>query len=565
MGFKEVFQSCASEAIDKLNSSQPRPSLHPTPGAKPLTVSAALLPPLLYYIALFLLPPPPPPSIRARPFRILRDVLAVTSAFLFFRLPIIYYVPQSIGLCYQLGLVGIYGGCRVIDAFFISAYGFGVIPKRVTYSQVTRPETPTGEAGEFKWERLWTDGGVRDPFHHSESMNEKLSKSRSSSPTTGKRPAMNGSALKIIEPSAPNARTTSVHSGASSNKSLSARRASTTTETASYLLQKTLSGPRPIPVYETATTEKGWPKTISDRASWALELELSMRGQGFTWTTADVRHTRKTWIPTIGNRVHSILVHVVPVQLAGWYVISTIYCRYLAQMIEAEGYNPFASETHPRIGYQFHRPGELFDSLSIPLQLVLTVALGSFLMSAFSLGHSLFAIMLHPFRPHPISFFPPLYTTRVWDLTSVRTFWSFGWHRLFARLFLVWGVWPGEWAERKLLGKSKDQPADVGKVIGAFASSAFVHAFSVRGVLAGRWAEATGEMRFFMLNGFAVVLEGAFQIAVRNVRRRMGWKPSMWYDAWIGRVWWITAIAWSGREFARGWVKSALVREMAGR
>lgn len=560
-----MIQSLVSEGIDKFSSTQPRPSLHPIPGAKPLTIPAALLPPLLYYIALFLLPPPPPPAIQAAPFKILRNILALASAILFFRLPIAYFVPQSIGLCYQLGLVGIYGGCRVLDAFFISAYGFGVIPKRVIYSQVTRPETPIGESSPISQERLWSDGGVRDPFHHSEAMNQKVSRSRSSSLSGSNGAAMTESTPQVIEPSAPRATSTSIHSHNAKDNSLYARRQSTTAEAASYFFHKTISGPRPIPVYETATTEAAWPKTIADRASWALELEMSMRGQGFTWTTADVRHTRKTWIPTISNRIHSILVHVIPVQLAGWYIISTVYSKYLAKTIEAEDYNPFIGSTRASVKYQLNRRGELFDSLSIPIQLVLTAALGSFLMSAFSLGHSLFAIMLHPFRPHPISFFPPLYTTRVWDLTSVRAFWSFGWHRLFARLFLVWGVWPGEWVERKILRKRRDQPADVGKVIGAFASSAFVHAFSVRGVLAGRWTDATGEMRFFLLNGAAVVFEGAVQRLVKHIRQRMGWKTSMWYDAWIGRVWWTTAVIWSGREFARGWVKSALVREMAGR
>lgn len=562
MGIPETLQSIVSEAIDKFSSTQPRPSLHPIPNARPLTIPAALLPPLLYYIALFLLPPPPPPAIQAAPFKILRNVLALTAAFLFFRLPIAYFVPQSIGLCYQLGLVGVYGGCRVLDAFFISAYGFGVIPKRVVYTQIARPETPIGDRPSFL-ERSWTDGGIRDPYHHSEAMNDKVSKSRSPSISSGKGASMNGSTPKTVEPPESRAMSTSIHSHAAKDTSLYSRRQSTAAEAASYYLHKTFTGPRPTPIYETATTEAAWPKTIVDRASWALELELSMRGQGFTWTTADVRHTRKTWTPTIGNRVHSILVHVIPVQLAGWYIISTVYGKYLAQTIEAGDYNPFIGSTHSSIAYQLHRQGELFDSLPISVQLVLTAALGSFLMSAFSLGHSLFAIMLHPFKPHPISFFPPLYTTRVWDLTSVRGFWSFGWHRLFARLFLVWGVWPGEWAERKLLGKRRDQPADVGKVIGAFTSSAFVHAFSVRGVLAGRWTDAAGEMRFFLLNGLAVVLEGGVQKLVKHLRRRMGWKSSMWYDSWIGRAWWMTAVIWSGREFARGWVKSALVREMA--
>lgn len=451
-----------------------------------------------------------------------------------------------------------YGGTRVIDAFFISALWFGHVPRRVAYIHEQRPETPVSEDGPSNRDREWTDGGVKDPwsdFH----IRRKNKKSRSPSPARS-----NGKTTATIDPSAPQATTSSIHTPRPTSKNVLPRRESMT-ETASYFLRKTLSGPRPIAVTEHAITEPNYPHSFQDRASWALELELSMRGTGFAWQTADVRHTKKTWLPTVANRLHSIAVHVLPVSLGAWYVISRIYASRLASTLENDDYNPFTNLTHTGVGYKLHRQGELFDSLPIHVQIILTTALGAFLMSAFSLGHSIFAIMLHPLSPHPLAFFPPLYTTRVWSITSVRSFWSFGWHRLFARLFLVWGVWPGQWLERAILNKPKDAPADVGKVIGAFVSSAFVHAFSVRGVLAGRWTDAAGEMRFFLLNGIAVVLEGLVHRAVKMTRRRMGWPETMWYDAWIGRVWWFIAVVWSGREFARGWVKSGLVREMAFR
>lgn len=399
---------------------------------------------------------------------------------------------------------------------------------------------------------------MKDPwsdFH----IRRKNKKSRSPSPAR-----LNGKGTAVIDPSAPQATTSSIHTPTSTAKKVSQRRESVA-ETASYFLRRTLSGPRPTAVTEHAITEPGYPHSFQDRASWALELELSMRGTGFAWQTADIRHTKKTWLPTVVNRLHSIAVHVLPVSLGAWYVISSVYASRLASTLEKDDYDPFTNLTRMGVGYKLYRQGELFDSLPVYVQIVLTTALGAFLMSAFSLGHSIFAIMLHPLSPHPLAFFPPLYTTRVWSITSVRAFWSFGWHRLFARLFLVWGVWPGQWLERTILNKSKDAPADVGKVIGAFVSSAFVHAFSVRGVLAGRWTDAAGEMRFFLLNGIAVVFEGLVQRAVKMARRRMGWSESMWYDAWIGRIWWFAAVVWSGREFARGWVKSGLVREMAFR
>lgn len=318
---------------------------------------------------------------------------------------------------------------------------------------------------------------------------------------------------------------------------------------ASYmdLIQKAMQGPKPLPVTESAVTEDDWPHSFAGRASWALELELSMRGVGFTWTTADVRHTRKTWLPTVQNRVHSILFNVGPVMVAAFAIIKTIYVTRLAPLM--------ARPDDP--------PASPFDQLNYPEQYLLTAALGAFLMAAFSLGHSLFAIMLSPLAPSPLAFFPPLYTTRVWDIKSARHFWSFGWHRLFARLFLVWGVWPGEWLERKLTGKKPDERADVGKVLGGFLSSAFVHSFAVRGTLGGNWGDATGEAKFFALNGFAVLAEEVVKGYVRRARRRAGVREEVWYDAWVGRVWWVALLLTTGRNFARGWTKAGLVREMA--
>ena len=281
-----------------------------------------------------------------------------------------------------------------------------------------------------------------------------------------------------------------------------------------------------------------------------MELELSMRGAGFTWTSADVRHTKKTWRPSVRDRVHSIIVHVFPVLLVSWAVIRDVYTHYLAH-------------------------GEGFDSLPLNLQLILTAALGAFLMSAFSLGHSSFAIILSPLKPHPLSYFPPLYTARVWDLVSVRGFWSYGWHRLFSRLFLVYGVWPGEWLERQLTGKTQHEEADVGKVLGGFVSSAFVHSFAAHTVVGG-WQGAFGEAWFFAGNGVAVVVEEGVKRGVMRWRRGRKYDGNgngegkgrdglgRWYDGVVGRMWWVCVLLYTGRNFARGWVQAGLVTEMAG-
>lgn len=441
--------------------------LKPLPGTIPLTPLPALTPPLTYFLALLLLPPVSnnaSPEPTARVITHLRNSLALLSGTLFFRLPLSYHVPFSVGLTYQLALVGLYGGCRVLDAFFISPYLFGYIPRRVKY-------------------------------HHSP---------------------------RTLAPSTPR--------GADAD---------------SYFSLHFLTPGDGEAVTETATADEGWPHGWKDRLSWALEFELSMRGAGFAWSSADVRHTRSTWRPSIKDRAHSILVHVLPVLLVSWAVIRDTHSLYLAN-------------------------GQPFDDLPVGLQLVLTAALGAFLMSAFSLGHSAFAITLAPLAPHPLSYFPPLYTARVWELKSIRDFWSYGWHRLFSRLFLVYGVWPGEWLERKVTGKGDEEAADIGKVLGGFVSSAFVHSFAAHTVMGG-WDGALGEAWFFAGNGVAVVVEEGVRMAVVRSRKRQGrgngdneMGLERWYDGIIGRVWWICVVLYSGRNFARGWVRAGLVREMAG-
>lgn len=258
------------------------------------------------------------------------------------------------------------------------------------------------------------------------------------------------------------------------------------------------------------------------------------------------------------DQVHSLLVHVSPVVWVSWAVIRDIHVHFLAAGGSGE-------------------PGYRFDDLPWVWQAVLTATLGAFLLAIFNWGHTMFAIMLAPLSPHPLSYFPPLYSLRIWEITSVRSFWSFGWHRLFSRLFLVYGVRPGEWLERKLTGKGGDEPADVGKVLGAFLSSAFVHSFAGHTVVPGGWTNAGGEAWFFAENGLAVIVEEGVKRWVLRRRREQkqqregltrsgaakGEELERWYDGIVGRVWWVSVLLYTGRNFARGWVLAGLVREMA--
>lgn len=265
------------DILSSLTTAPPRPGLHLIPGTTPLTPL-----PLLF------LPPAPPPAVASLPVVLLRNVLALLAAVLFLRLPLAYHVPQSIGLTYLLGLVGLYGAAKIVDAFLISPYWFGHIPRRVRYKHESRVGTSNFE-------------GLRDVRRRKSSGSNAIKMSSAASST----------AVRQRDVTTPKAGEDSFSSSLSS-----------------YFFQDLLTGPQQKPVHEHAIPEDGWPHTLADRASWALELEPSMRGVEFTWTTADVQHTRKTWLPTISSRVHSILVHVVPVLLICFVIVRSLSLRY---------------------------------------------------------------------------------------------------------------------------------------------------------------------------------------------------------------------------------------------
>ncbi|KAI4284468.1 MAG: hypothetical protein L6R35_004907, partial [Caloplaca aegaea] len=143
------------------------------------------------------------------------------------------------------------------------------------------------------------------------------------------------------------------------------------------------------------------------------------------------------------------------------------------------------------------------------------------------------------------------------------------------------------WVERTLTGKRPGEPADVGKVVGGFVCSAVVHSVAAWTVVGGRWEDAGGEARFFLGCGGAVVVEEIVKRIVLKKRKRKrkrsrsrsrrkeegqdgrkdgedGDVEGKWYDAWVGKAWWVSVLLYNGRHFARGWVQAGLVREMVG-
>ena len=139
-----------------------------------------------------------------------------------------------------------------------------------------------------------------------------------------------------------------------------------------------------------------------------------------------------------------------------------------------------------------------------------------------------------------------------------------------------------------------------------------------------------GEMTFFLLNGFAVLIEGAIMAVVtklrkqaivskqtvasqlappttsqevrvprdsdaeeasdsstgegRKVIKRAGTPPTAspavkggkkgvevkgedltrWYDRYIGLIWAVAVLLWSGEAFVEGWIKSGILAELSG-
>lgn len=120
----------------------------------------------------------------------------------------------------------------------------------------------------------------------------------------------------------------------------------------------------------------------------------------------------------------------------------------------------------------------------------------------------------------------------------------------------------GQWLERKLLPKNMrdrfDKNLDVGKIVGAFFISGVVHAAAGISINGGH-ASQTFEWLFFWCSGIAVIIEETVQ---RVVLRNRTPPLHRWYDPWVGRVWTLTVLLWSGQYFTKGWYDSGLVEEM---
>lgn len=144
----------------------------------------------------------------------------------------------------------------------------------------------------------------------------------------------------------------------------------------------------------------------------------------WTWTTADVRHSKRTWLPTLQDEFIQLFFSDIPMVTFAFALERYIWRK-----------------SNPSIG---------IDSLNYLQRGLLTFSQGVFLFGTFSAGYTAGAILTSPLRKryrqwttHNLAFWPPLNSQPLIEVTTVRQFWSRSWHRLFSRLFLVWGVWPG--------------------------------------------------------------------------------------------------------------------------
>lgn len=573
----------------------------PHPESVPIPVYGALIPPLMYFLALFCLSANQPGPANVA----FKYVLAAVSAATFIALPFQYHVPGSAIFTYQLGLIGCFGSARVLDIFFLSR------PRKPQRIAIPQPGAITGD--------------LRNPVLGQEDADKEHRNGR-------------------VYPDTDNL----------------------------------------------SWTTQNQPQTISSRLWYALDLMISMRGIGWDFASADIRHDASPWQPPSRNQLRMVVLRLLPALSVAVYTMR----RLLSYLSE------------PQKPQELHLSPTIID-LPPLLRPLLVLVTGISLYTFFDGGYTLVSAILLPIMkgfgnitqrtvaPTPktnLTYFPLLNPMKLTQIKSVRSFWSKAWHRLFHRAFLVFGILPFQNAALWLFPRpnapllspsSHPDPArllpkgthDWAKVIGAFVASGFVHAVSERAALGGRlalppnnlWLQAGasasyqappsllstaglasrrdhvgrwsvgrivppfsggGEFTFFFLNGVAVLIEGLFGAAVLRMRKqalvsqktiateltppapeesrlspaaavkandsrdssdseadngraikragkqqKASVKPpapeirpeelSRWYDSYVGLLWAIAVLLWSGEAFVEGWIKSGILAELS--
>ncbi|SNX83147.1 uncharacterized protein MEPE_01853 [Melanopsichium pennsylvanicum] len=555
----------------------------PSPSTRPLPIWAAAVPPLTYYLALYLLPPLSSKTFSCSFRRItslIQTIFAAVSVYTFASLPFKYYYPGSAVLTYQLGLVGFYGASRVLDIFFLS---YPRIPRRIYITPATKQP----------------EGGRPNIIHpYTSSKNEDW---------------------------------------------------------------KT----EPLPK-----------KLFSfGRAWWALDLMISMRGIGWDFASADVRHDSHPWQPPSSAQLRRAFLKLFPILVGCTWTIHHLHPKHMSTI------NPSILDLDPvrrilfvaAIGISLYT---LFDfGYTLTSAVALPILHDAVVSSATSksgkskqngkgnrlkqLRNSKQAgeeseteteaetedesspsfqarVQRHEqLSLRNIDFFPLLNPAGYTQATTVRRFWSYAWHRLFGRPFGIYGILPftyiayllQDFLEGKLNDPKRKQArkeiwpsyhpdpmralergrADWAKVLGAFTASGIIHAVSERAALGGRVAvpvtniwlrrdhakgmghelrksslagmgifkfsplqfvppiSGAGEFSFFLLNGVAVVIEGAVAKYIEKRRKKNSADSkyySMWYDRPVSIAWTLSVLLFTGQAFVEGWIRSGISKEV---
>lgn len=128
---------------------------------------------------------------------------------------------------------------------------------------------------------------------------------------------------------------------------------------------------------------------------------------------------------------------------------------------------------------------------------------------------------------------------------------------------MVYGLWPGDWVEHKLLRKGPQERTGIARVARGVVNDTVVHAVES----AARWQgiRFTREARdFFIANRVALAMEETATDDMQTRRKTKTGSLHIWYGDWIGRVWWINGV-FIGQNFARGRLDAGLIRKTSER
>lgn len=283
-----------------------------------------------------------------------------------------------------------------------------------------------------------------------------------------------------------------------------------------------------------------------DRAWWALDLMISMRGIGWDFASADVRHDSHPWQPPSSAQLRRAFFKLFPILLGCTWTIHHLHPKHLSSVTV----NPSILDLDPmsRIVFVAATGISLYTMFDFGYTLTSAVALPVLhdLSEPSSKGkgdrlkqlrngkvgagdesetdtedESAATIQARSLQHQQLSFrnvdfFPLLNPAGYTQATTVRRFWSYAWHRLFGRPFGVYGILPFTYVayllqdlfEGKLNDPKRKQArreiwpsyhpdpmralergrCDWAKVLGAFTASGIIHAVSERAALGGRIA-----------------------------------------------------------------------------